>query len=123
MRRSSSSQCTTEPLKSLLPSRNADDSLKTPWCGRLIFLRSFELESRESLSDLPLVLGRRTAWRRYEVDELFAAVAFNNQTWPTVVWTRGCHGSSFVDPNQNTFAHGLWLQSDGGLPPCSALAI
>ena len=42
------------------------------------------------------------------------AGAFNNPTKPTLVWSIGCYGSYFVDPNYSTIAHGLLLQGNGG---------
>lgn len=42
------------------------------------------------------------------------AGAFSNAGLPTMVWSVGCYGSYFVDPNYNTIAHGLLLQNNGG---------
>lgn len=54
--------------------------------------------TRESLLTAPLVYGG----------------LFNNAAMPTVIWQLGCYGAYFVDPNLNTIAHGLMLQSNGG---------
>ena len=39
---------------------------------------------------------------------------FGNTGKPTVLWSLGCYGSYFVQPNYSTIAHAMMLQDNGG---------